>query len=56
MKWWPIRRTYHWPTSDGWLFVVMFSLAAFVAGGWRSVLVMLAFFVYISVLGNVLLP
>lgn len=51
-----MSRTYHWPTDEGWLMVIMFVVLATVAGGWRGALLMVAFGVVVSVLGNLLLP
>lgn len=50
------HRRYHWPTDEGWFFVIVLTVAGFAAGGWKGALLMFGFFVLTSILGNVVLP
>ena len=48
--------TYHWPTREGWLMIAALLVMAVIAGGATGLTIMLAFVVFLSVMGNALLP
>ena len=47
---------YHWPTTDGWITVVALCLLVAGVGGWGGLAAMIVSMVFISVLGNIILP
>lgn len=43
---------WHWPTEQGWVFIVALTLMGFIAGGWGGAAIMLGFCVFTNILGQ----